>query len=146
MIPSKVAFFTWLVGRGRCLTLDLYKSKRWELANRCIFARKKSRLIISLCIVMWLRVFGCIFLTSFGFIGSCPLIRIIYSPSGGLKQLERKKGGMGYDTPGFTLVYLEGANTIDLNSLFSETLFWRYRSYTNDHSMAFVSFIDFLSL
>lgn len=41
-IPSKVAFFMWIVYLDKALTLDHLQSRCWNLANRCILCLKEE--------------------------------------------------------------------------------------------------------
>lgn len=39
-VPSKVAFFSWLVAHNKYLTINNLVRMKWELPNRCIMCRK----------------------------------------------------------------------------------------------------------
>lgn len=55
-VPSKVAFFTWLVSRDKCLDFGPLEKKKVVLANRCILCKKVEETVNHLfihCDVAW---------------------------------------------------------------------------------------------
>lgn len=157
-VPTKVAFFCWLVGSNKCLTLDRLAHRGWNVPNRCVLCKQDAEIVDHLfihCFVarsLWMLLFN-----MFGIHWVLPLSTFDLLVDWWFKGGSKKAKVIWYMAPHSILWCIwkernartfDGVekSTIELKSSFVKPLFMWFSSYSNTRNLSFVEFIESFKL